>query len=235
LDIHIEFEDDAFFNKINDELHELLPNNQINFRTTAMPHVTLYLTEFRNYSVIQVVNVYAPLNIIALSTSTHSTLDLKLTLKFLELSFVFSTRWLVQKQKQACPIHLTSITIQGSYAMWDVEVTECLQELSNNVVELLHADIVPNQPIPDWVLALPEPMRSEKINMIKQYGSPNVFSQFQAHVTLAWDNKEPMQSAFQKLDLQPRIMPAKLVGIGAVGPYGTVIRGRNLGTFPLPQ
>ena len=43
------------------------------------------------------------------------------------------------------------------------------------------------QPAPGWVNSLPEPERTEKLNDIKKYGSPNVFGQFAPHVTLAWD------------------------------------------------
>lgn len=133
----------------------------------------------------------------------------------------------------SCPVQLQGITIQGAYAMWDVEVSPCMQKWSDLLVDALHAYIVPDQPIPDWVLALPEPMKSEKIAMIKKYGSPNVFDQFQAHVTLAWDDQEPMQPAFQKLNLQPKIVPSVAVAVGSVGPHGTVIRGGSFLTLPL--
>lgn len=115
--------------------------------------------------------------------------------------------------------------------MWDVVVSPCLQQWSDLLVKRISQYIVPNQPIPDWVLGLPEPLRSEKISMIKKYGSPNVFDQFQPHVTLAWDDKEPMEPAFQKLNLQPRTVYTRSVAIGAVGPHGTVLRGITYGRF----
>lgn len=93
--------------------------------------------------------------------------------------------------------------------------------------------MVPDQPIPDWVEGLPEPLKSEKIAMIKKYGSPNVFSQFQPHVTLAWDSIDRMQPAFQHLNLPPRIVSMRAVAIGTVGPYGTVTRGKNFAYFPV--
>lgn len=138
----------------------------------------------------------------------------------------------MQQPGEACPIHLTTVTVQGEYAMWDVEVTPCLQSLSNTFVSALRPYITPNQPIPDWVLTLPEPLRTEKINMIKRYGSPNVYDQFQPHVTLAWDNQEPMGPAFQKLNIQPHNFTSKGVGLGLVGPHGTVLRGKNFAYFP---
>ena len=117
--------------------------------------------------------------------------------------------------------------------MWDVHVTPCLQKLSDILTTVLSNYIVPDQPIPDWVLELPEPVRSQKIAMIRKYGSPNVFDQFDAHVTLAWDNQEPMGPAFQKLNLQPRTVKSTVVAIGNVGPHGTVLRGGNIASFPL--
>ena len=85
---------------------------------------------------------------------------------------------------------------------------------------------VPNQTIPDWVQHLPEPERSEKIDFIRQYGSPNVFSQFQPHVTLACDdNATALSAAFAKK--APQILGGWLpeaVILGPTGPCGTVRR-----------
>lgn len=117
--------------------------------------------------------------------------------------------------------------------MWDVYVNPCLQKWSDLVATQLAQYMVPNQPIPDWVEGLPEPLKTEKIAMIKKYGSPNVFSQFQPHVTLAWDSVDPMQPAFKHLNIPPRIVSTRAIAIGSVGPYGTVIRGKNLAYFPI--
>lgn len=117
--------------------------------------------------------------------------------------------------------------------MWDVHVTPCLQKWSDLLATQLSKYMVPDQPIPDWVQVLPEPLRTEKINMIKEYGSPNVFDQFGPHVTLAWDAIDKMEPAFQLLNIQPRIVPSHAVAVGSVGPHGTVQRGKNFGYYPL--
>jgi len=62
--------------------------------------------------------------------------------------------------------------------LWNVDNSECLQNLSNIFVNALYELRNPNQPIPSWVRALPDPPRSEMIQMVKDYGSPNVFSFF---------------------------------------------------------
>lgn len=67
---------------------------------------------------------------------------------------------------------------QGQYMLWNVDNSECLQNLSNIFVNALYELRNPNQPIPSWVRALPDPPRSEMIQMVKDYGSPNVFSFF---------------------------------------------------------
>lgn len=132
-----------------------------------------------------------------------------------------------------CSIQLQNITIQGDYGMWDVKLTACLQRWSDNLVSALQTYIVPNQPIPDWVLTLPEPIRTKKIDYIKRYGSPNVFDQFQPHVTLAFDHFDAMRPAFAALNLRPRSLKPVAIGVGKVGPHGTVLRGQNLARFAL--
>eukprot|EP01104_Vermistella_antarctica_P013471 TRINITY_DN4073_c0_g1_i1.p1 TRINITY_DN4073_c0_g1~~TRINITY_DN4073_c0_g1_i1.p1 ORF type:complete len:268 (+),score=49.85 TRINITY_DN4073_c0_g1_i1:125-928(+) len=101
---------------------------------------------------------------------------------------VMSTLALIAPSFQPCPVVLTDVFAQGTYAMWNVTNSECLQNNSNTVVMALNDFITPNQSIPSWVNSLPEPERTEKIDMIEQFGSPNVFSQFQPHVSVAGDD-----------------------------------------------
>lgn len=106
-----------------------------------------------------------------------------------------------------------SINVTGTYAMLTTGTPACLQFMSDAVVNATYVIAaflswklhtlcmyhlaVPNQTIPIWVQHLPEPERSEKIAFIRQYGSPNVFTQFQPHVTLACDaNATALSAAF---------------------------------------
>jgi hypothetical protein len=134
-----------------------------------------------------------------------------------------------------------SINVTGTYAMLTTGTPACLQFMSDAVVNATYVIVafsrsklrhplcmyhlaVPNQTIPDWVQHLPEPERSEKIAYIKQYGSPNVFTQFQPHVTLACDaNATALSAAFaQKApQVQGGWLPAA-VALGPTGPCGTV-------------
>ena len=51
-----------------------------------------------------------------------------------------------------------------------------MQLLSDKIVNATFKFVTLPQPIPKWVYSLPEPERSEKIEMVEKYGSPNVFS-----------------------------------------------------------
>ena len=61
--------------------------------------------------------------------------------------------------------------------MMNVTNTPCLQRYSDLVVNATHRLSQPNQTVPGWVHTLPEPERSEKIQDVEEYGSPNVFTQ----------------------------------------------------------
>jgi hypothetical protein len=82
-----------------------------------------------------------------------------------------------------CDLSITTPFASGQYAMMNVDVTSCLQLFSDTIVNASYHLAQPNQPVPEWVEALSEPQRSEKIRLVKVYGSPNVFSQFEAHVS----------------------------------------------------
>lgn len=79
-----------------------------------------------------------------------------------------------------CTGYLNESVPSGDYGMWNVDIThsKCLQSLSDTLVEALSSYITPNQTIPDWVLQLPEPLRSEKIGwyLHPHYNSPKQLS-----------------------------------------------------------
>jgi hypothetical protein len=93
----------------------------------------------------------------------------------------------------------------------------------HNILCMYHL-ATPNQTVPDWVQHLPEPERSEKIAYIRLYGSPNVFTQFQPHITLACDeDTTALSSAFAQK--APQVLGSwfpQSVILGPTGPCGTV-------------
>ncbi|KAM9973296.1 hypothetical protein ACTFIR_012672 [Dictyostelium discoideum] len=202
LDIHINL--DPTTNEIaidyNNLLHKYAPNDQVFLGSKSIPHITLYLTDFVQEQIPLVQN---------------------------EISQIFP---LLNQAGKNCLVQMTTIDISAQYGMWSVQNNQCLQYLSDLVVNNTFQYITPNQTIPDWVYSLPEPLRDEKIAMIKKYGSPNVFDQFQPHVTLAWDEIDNLTIAFNQVDVQPTSFYSPSIGIGNTGPYGTVL-DNYYGTF----
>ena len=116
----------------------------------------------------------------------------------------------------------------GEFAMMNVTNSACLQRFSDTIVNVTHGFSKPNQTAPDWVYSLPEPERSEKLRYIAAYGSPNVFSQFAPHVSLAWASDAlAVAAAVAALPaLPPSTFNSEVLALGAVGPHGTVLQGQ---------
>lgn len=125
----------------------------------------------------------------------------------------------------------------GVYALWKIPVVPCLQYWSDLIVNATFDLATPNQQVPSWVFSLPPDLQALKIAMVHQYGSPNVFSQFEPHVTIAADSATPQRlsdivssPAFPAVVAHPDVQD---IAIGSAGPFGTVLRGQNLGRWNL--
>jgi hypothetical protein len=111
----------------------------------------------------------------------------------------------LSRQNPSCVVLLRGSSIGAGYAMWNVAISDCLQSLSDSVVQATFEFAEPNQPVPQWVswdfcfvfvflifklvekvYSLPAAQRDAKIAMVQKYGSPNVFSQFDPHMTIAY-------------------------------------------------
>ena len=122
--------------------------------------------------------------------------------------------------------------------MWQVDNNECLQFMSDSIVNATHMYIQQDQPVPSWVYNLTQPLQAEKIELVKVYGSPNVFSQFQPHVTLATDSKTPQQlfDVVSAMNISSCAFSTFMVGIGRTGPFGTVLRsGGDLADYNITK
>lgn len=145
-------------------LRDASSSEQINFLEKHSPHLTIFMSDFD----VQVN-------------------DTK------KLNKIFSTlREVVSSSKNtACeiewPIDPDSVGIHGFYAMYPIKKTDCLQKLSDDVVRALNVYIKRPQEIPDWVNKLPLLKRLRKIWLIRKYGSPNVFGEYDTHVTVGYD------------------------------------------------
>jgi len=119
----------------------------------------------------------------------------------------------------------------------NVSLTPCLQYYSDSIVNATYMYAQPNQTAPSWVSSLPEPERSEKIKDVALYGSPNVFNQFQPHVTVGWASDAAAVEAAVASMASGSVLPvvsgfsSQLVAMGTVGPHGTVLQHKDYGIW----
>jgi len=145
---------------LNDKIRSLDANNAVDLRVNYLPQITLFDAQF---------------------------------LKQTENDLVKAVKRVVAGLPANCEVKLSSnATVPDVYALWWVEKSECLQLMSDRLVNRTqkYIDRKSRFFIPDWVKNIPdEKTREAKIQMIKLYGSANVFSQFDPHVVLGYDLK----------------------------------------------
>lgn len=147
----------------------------------------------------------------------------------------------LQNQPSNCLVQLDpTVYASGAYAMWRVSKTPCLQGMSDAIVNATSQYISPNQPIPDWVYSIADPtLRQEKIDFVRKYGSPNVFDQFDPHVTIGYnDNVGQLAQSVRTLQGSGLVHEVEftvtMVQTSSVGPFGTVLRGGLRGAAAVP-
>ena len=143
---------------------------------------------------------------------------------------------------QAQPCHIawpssnTSI-VSNDYAMHPIKNAPCLQQLSNRMVETLQVYIHRPPPIPEWIYSLPLEERRRALQLVKKYGSPNVFARFQPHVTVGYDTVYP--TVRRKAALETLVTPndckanVAAVSIALVGVGGSVLQNGVIGQIQL--
>lgn len=70
---------------------------------------------------------------------------------------------------------------------------------------------------------------------VKLFGSPNVFSQFQPHVTVGFDDVkgENMTECVQKVTFPTTMIPVQSIAMSLTGPDGTVLRNGTIVSIPV--
>lgn len=208
-------------------LNAKLGNNEVDFQSKDTPHVTLYLTEFSCPDADSASITSRPSSGLPLSNPAPP-----LTCEGRIVNAVSGVLSALQPPHGPCEIALSSPYAAGTYAMMNVTNSACLQRYSDLLVNTTHQFSRPNQTAPSWVNTLPEPERSEKLRLIKEYGSPNVFSQFSPHVTLAWaSDPAAVAGAIRLLEVNRTSFTGQVVAFGSVGDHGTVLQGKDLATF----
>ncbi|KAL9645926.1 hypothetical protein ABK040_001034 [Willaertia magna] len=123
----------------------------------------------------------------------------------------------------------TNLTVSGNYLLWYINKNNCLQKLSDNIVNttFTYLDIEIKNKLPSWVLNLQKFEKEKKIEMISKYGNANVFSEFDPHFVIAQDDTTPknLNLALQKLQEEYPILEIcnfkiETIGIGVEGEYG---------------
>eukprot|EP01028_Stygiella_incarcerata_P004195 TRINITY_DN1892_c0_g1_i1.p1 TRINITY_DN1892_c0_g1~~TRINITY_DN1892_c0_g1_i1.p1 ORF type:complete len:195 (+),score=32.33 TRINITY_DN1892_c0_g1_i1:331-915(+) len=137
-------------------------NEALDLLQRQEPHVTVYLTEFYANNMGRIIDALEAIS-------------------------------LEMRENDICTFQTTNnVDVSGTYVLWSMENSACLQKLSDLVVNATCAFAVPNQPIPSWVLDIQDPIvRQEKEEYVRKFGSPNVFRQFQPHITIAGDDVTP--------------------------------------------
>ena len=189
---------------------------QVDFFTPLhIPHVTLYQVEFD----LEKENA----TIASAGTADHDKNDTSAEIDpaklevFLDTLYSMSTAGVLPQ----CEVVLAPPAIVfGAYTQWPVQPSDCLQILSDAIVDELSKFIKRPPIIPDWVWTLPEPQRSSKLDMIQRYGSPNVYSEFQPHATVGFDTTTPTNNSTRRA----RIRAMNRIANDVPKPCGGMIR-----------
>jgi len=107
----------------------------------------------------------------------------------------------------------------GSWYFMNIERNRNLQTLSDSVVEMLAPMRAKSDFIPDWAKEFPT-----KVEYISKYGSPNVYSEFNPHLTFLAKSDEEKLQRFNKKHADSDF--AKIIG-GSVVAIGAGIADRN--------
>ncbi|WFO08801.1 2'-5' RNA ligase family protein [Edwardsiella ictaluri] len=100
----------------------------------------------------------------------------------------------LSQRQQTFPLRLTHLNqTRGDWLMVVVENSRALQSLSDTLVRRLSPYRDKGAPLPGWVNAYPE-----KKAAFVRYGSPNVFSHFDPHVTLLAQSDHAALSQFMR-------------------------------------
>ena len=133
-----------------------------------------------------------------------------------------------------CVSNVSSAAVTGNYSMLQVAISSCLQNMSDMVVKRTHHLALPNQTAPDWLLMMPEPLRSMKLDMLSRFGSPSVFAQFDPHITVACsaDSAEVVLATRALDGIRSPVIPLQL-RVSRSGVCGTVLTDQTMLTLDL--
>ena len=111
----------------------------------------------------------------------------------------------------AIPLVANGFTVTaGNWVFVDAEVSHDLQRLADTVTLALEPMRDTTAPLPGWVNAYPV-----KKAAFERYGSPNVFQNFEPHMTLlAAEQSEALKAVAEKMKLKPPYAEGRVTAIG---------------------
>ena len=96
----------------------------------------------------------------------------------------------------------------GNWFMLDAQNNETIQQLADEITVSLNKYRAKDAQVPDWAKSIPE-----KVKSFNLYGSPNVFMNFDPHITLLTPEDSAKIDEFTgKYDFKP--FKSKVIGIG---------------------
>lgn len=110
-------------------------------------------------------------------------------------------------------IQTTGLEItSGNWFFMNLDRNHNLQNLSDEVVKILSPLRAPSDFVPDWAKSMPT-----KVECITRYGSPNVYSEFNPHLTLLANSDEARLQKFLQKNANNsfgKTISGKIVAIG---------------------
>ena len=194
----------------NLRLRQLSIKEEIDFFSLHTPHITLYQADF---DIINKTDEFINATAAAIARINNTPCHIS---------------W---------PTSASASIVSHDYAMYPISNNDCLQTLSNRIVEALKGYIHQPPVIPDWVYSLPPRQRRRALALIQTYGSPNVMERFQPHVTVGYDCVYPSVRRKRVLDSleTPNMCQANLtvVSIAHVSVGGSVLQHGVISNLPL--
>ena len=229
------------------------PTEQVNLFSEHTAHLTLYLANFdlemnNNENAPPQTSDGTDNNNIAVSTALNQTkVDaFKNTISSLNFTDVLAGL--------NCPLSFTTTSskhddifynIQGAYTMLPIDITPCLQKLSDSILQGSIKFLKYPIEVPSWVASLPEPDRSAAIYRTRQFGSPNVLQGFAPHVTVGYDpnllsnlqwridTMNQWNDAYKQVR-ETCIDQVQGIALGKTGMGGTVLSSGRMGYWNVP-
>lgn len=117
----------------------------------------------------------------------------------------------IASQYRPFPIKASGLTVtQGNWAFINLDDSNKLQRLADEVTLAIEPLRDQKATLPDWVKNYPN-----KLAAFKRYGSPNVFQNFQPHLTLLANEKSPKLASFNmKIKKNPPEAQGEIIGVG---------------------